>query len=50
MTSGSLSNKTSYNERSLKSNGAQKQNAGFKETQGGIYLFSLPTDSTLNRN
>ena len=50
MTSGSLSNKTSYNERSLKSNGAQKQNAGFKETQGGICLFSLPIGSTLNRN
>ena len=36
MTPGSFSNKTGYNENSLKSSGCQKRNPGFEETQTGI--------------
>ena len=36
MTPDSFSNKTCYNKRSLKNNGGQKQDTGFKETHRGI--------------
>ena len=40
LTPGYFSNKTGHNERSIKSNGDQKRNTGFQETQNS---------STLNR-
>ena len=33
---------------SFKSNGIQKRGAGFKETQRGIWILSLPISSTFN--